>query len=150
MSLHQTIKESIKDAMRAKDQTKLMVLRALSAAFTNEVVNLKRKPDDELTDDEALTVIAREAKKRKDAIEQFTAGGRPELAENEQAELVIIEAYLPAQMSREEIEAAVIAKKEAMGAVDPAQKGQFIGAVMKDLKGKADGKIVQEIVEKMF
>lgn len=150
MSLHQNIKESIKDAMRAKDQTKLMVLRGLSAAFTNEVVALKRKPDDELTDDEALAVISREAKKRKDAIEQFTAGGRPELAESEQAELVIIEAYLPAQMSREEIETAVKAKKESMGITDAAQKGQFIGAVMKDLKGKADGKIVQEIVESLF
>ena len=150
MSLHQNIKESIKDAMRAKDQTKLMVLRALSAAFTNEAVNLKRKPDDELTDEEALVVISREGKKRKDAIEQFTAGGRPELAENEQAELVIIEGYLPAQMSREEIEAAVMAKKSEMGTVDPAQKGQFIGAIMKDLKGKADGKIVQEIVESLF
>ena len=150
MSLHGNIKESIKDAMRAKDQTKLMVLRALSAAFTNEAVNLKRKPDDELTDEEALVVISREGKKRKDAIEQFTAGGRPELAESEQAELVIIESYLPAQMSREEIEVAVKAKKEAMGTVDPSQKGQFIGAVMKDLKGKADGKIVQEIVESLF
>ncbi|MEK7606323.1 MAG: GatB/YqeY domain-containing protein [Patescibacteria group bacterium] len=150
MSLHQNIKESIKDAMRAKDQTKLMVLRALSAAFTNEVVALKRKPDDEVTDEEALVVIMREAKKRKDAIEQFTAGGRPELAANEQAELAIIETYLPAQMSREEIEAAVIAKKEAMGITDASQKGQFIGAVMKDLKGKADGKIVQEIVESLL
>lgn len=150
MSLHQNIKESIKDAMRAKDQTKLMVLRALSAAFTNEVVALKRKPDDEVTDEEAMTVIMREAKKRKDAIEQFTAGGRPELAENEQAELAIIETYLPAQMSREEIEAVVKAKKESMGITDGSQKGQFIGAVMKDLRGKADGKIVQEIVDSLF
>jgi uncharacterized protein YqeY len=97
-----------------------------------------------------MTVIAREAKKRKDSIEQFTAAGRPELAENEQAELAIIETYLPTQMTRDEIEAAVKAKKEELGITDPAQKGQFVGAVMKGLKGKADGKIVQEVVNSLF
>lgn len=150
MSLHTTIKDGIKDAMRAKDQVKLTVLRGLSAAFTNEAVTLGRKPDSELSDDEALTVIMRESKKRKDSIEQFTAGGRPELAESEQAELVILQAFLPAQMSREEIEAAVTAKKAELGISDASQKGMFIGAVMKDLKGKADGNIVKEVVDAMF
>jgi len=150
MSLHTDIKESVKDAMRAKDQLKLSVLRGLVAAFTNEAVTLGKKPDGELTDDEAMAVIMREAKKRKDSIEQFTAGGRPELAESEQAELAILETYLPAQMSREEIEAAVSAKKAEMNITDSAQKGMFMGAVMKDLKGKADGGIVKEVVDKLF
>ncbi len=150
MTIVETIKEEIKNAMRAKDSVKLSTLRGLSAAFTNEVVAKMRKPDDILSDEEALTVIAREAKKRKDSIEQFTAGGRPELAESEQAELAILETFLPAQMSREEIESAVKAKQAELGATDPEKKGQFIGAVMKDLKGKADGKIVQEIVESLF
>lgn len=150
MSLTTTIKEQIKDAMRAKDAVRLTVLRGLSAAFTNELVATGQKPDGELTDDGVLTVIMREAKKRKDSIEQFTAAGRPELAESEQAELVILEEFLPAQMSREEIEAAVKAKQAELGITDPAQKGQFIGAVMKDLKGKADGKIVQEIANGLF
>ena len=150
MTLTTTIKESIKDAMRAKDAVKLTVLRGISAAFTNELVAKGQKPDGELSDEDAMTVIAREAKKRKDSIEQFTAAGRPELAENEQAELAIIETYLPTQMTRDEIEAVVKAKKEELGITDPAQKGQFVGAVMKDLKGKADGKIVQEVVNGLF
>ena len=150
MTLTSTIKEQIKDAMRARDSVRLTVLRGISAAFTNELVTKGQKPDGELSDDDALTVIMRESKKRKDSIEQFSAACRPELAESEQAELAIIEEFLPAQMSREEIEVAVQSKKEALGITDPAQKGQFIGMVMKDLKGKVDGKIVQEIVDYMF
>lgn len=136
--------------MRAKDAVRLSVLRGISAAFTNELVAKGRKPDEELSDDDAMTVIMREAKKRKDSIEQFSAAGRTDLSESEQAELAIIEGYLPAQMTREEIETAVKAKKESLGITDPAQKGQFVGMVMKDLKGKADGKIVQEVVNSMF
>jgi uncharacterized protein YqeY len=150
MSLVSDIKEQIKDAMRAKDATRLTVLRGLSAAFTNELVAKGRRPDEELSDDDALTVIMRESKKRKDSIEQFTAAGRSDLAESETAELHIIEAFLPAQMSREEIETFVKEKQTALGATDPTKKGQFIGAVMKDLKGKADGKIVQEVVDSLF
>jgi uncharacterized protein len=144
------IKEQIKDAMRAKDAVRLRVLRGLSAAFTNELVAKGRKPDEELNDEDALTVITRESKKRKDSIEQFGAAGRTDLVESEQAELKILETFLPEQMSREEIEVFVTAKKEELGITDPAQKGQFIGAVMKDLKGKADGKIVQEIANGLF
>jgi len=150
MSLHTDIKEGVKDAMRAKDQLRLSVLRGLVAAFTNEAVTLGKKPDGELTDDEAMTVIMREAKKRKDSIEQFTAGGRPELAESEQSELGVLETFLPAQMSREEIEAAVAAKKTELGVKDASQKGMLMGAVMKDLKGKADGNVVKEVVDKLF
>lgn len=150
MSLHTTIKESVKDAMRAKEQVRLSVLRGLLAAFTNEAVTLGRKPDSELTDDEALAVIMREAKKRKDSIEQFTAGGRPELAESEKEELGVLETFLPTQMSREEIESAVSAKKTELGISDASQKGVFMGAVMKDLKGKADGSLVKEVVDTMF
>jgi hypothetical protein len=150
MSLVLDIKEQIKDAMRAKDAVRLTVLRGLSAAFVNELVAKSRKPDEELSDDDALSVIMREAKKRKDSIEQFGAAGRTDLVESERAELSIIETFLPAQMSREEIEAFVASKKAEMGITDPTQKGPFLGALMKELKGKADGKVVQEIVEKSF
>jgi hypothetical protein len=149
MSLHTDIKGGIMQALRAKDQTRLAVLRGLTTAFTNELVAKGKKPDGELTDDEALAVISREAKKRKESIVQFEAGGRLDLSEPEKAELAIIETFLPVQMSREEIVAVVTKKKEEM---NPAaeQKGQFIGAVMKDLKGKADGKIVQEVVNELL
>lgn len=150
MSLQQDIKESMKDAMRAKDQVRLSVIRGILTSCTNELVNLKRKPDGELSDEEVLGIIAREARKRKDSIEQFTTGGRPELAEGEQAELAILETYLPAQMSREEIEQFVKIKKETLNTSDATQKGVFMGSIMKELKGKADGSIVKEVIDQIF
>ena len=157
MSLHQQIKEQIKDAMKAKDQVRLSVVKGLVAAFTNELVSLKRMPTDELSDEEVLNVIRRAVKQRKDSIEQFTKGGRPELAESEQAELSILETYLPAQMSREEVMKVAKAKMEELG-VDPStdsgqakpKMGMFMGAVMKELKGKADGEIVKSVVDELL
>ena len=150
MSLHTTIKDGIKDAMRAKDTTRLTVLRALSSSFTNELIAKKRKPDEELSDEDVLTVLSREANRRKDASEQFRIAGRADLAEQEEAELAIIQAFLPEQMSQEEVVAAVTAKKAELGITDNAQKGQLMGALMKDLKGRADGKMVQDAVEESF
>lgn len=150
MSLQTTIKESIKDAMRAKDEVRLNVLRGLSTAFVNELVAKGRTPQSELADDEALTVISRAAKQRKEAAAQFRSGGREDLAASEEAELAIIEAYLPQQMSREEIEVAVAAKKAELGIADKSQVGQLMSSIMKDLKGKADGALVKEVVEKSF
>jgi uncharacterized protein YqeY len=84
MSIHETLKKSIPDAMRAKDEVRLRTLRSLTTAMTNEVVAKKRKPDAFLTDDEAIAVLKRAANQRRDSIEQFIKGGRPELAEPEQ------------------------------------------------------------------
>jgi uncharacterized protein YqeY len=150
MSLQQEIKEGIKDAMRAKEEVKLSVLRSLSAAFTNELVAKGRKPQDELSDEEVLAVITRASKQRKDSIDQFVKGGRPELAESEQAELAVIEAYLPTLMSEEEIKTVVLAKKSEMNVTDKSQLGMFVGAVMKDLKGKADGALVKKVIDESF
>lgn len=149
MSLHTDIKGGIMQALKAKDQTRLSVLRGLATAFTNELVTKGQKPDGELSDDDALTVIAREAKKRKESITQFDAAGRTDLSEPEKAELAVIESFLPAQMSRDEIVAFVTQKKADLNP-DPSGKGQFVGAVMKDLKGKADGKVVQEVVNELL
>src|SRR3989344_9616852 len=102
--LHQQIKDSIKEAMKAKDAVRLSVVRGLVSAFTNELVAKGKKPDEVLADDETLAVIKRASKQRQDSIDQFTAGGRADLAEKEQAELTIIKTYLPTQMSRGEIE----------------------------------------------
>ncbi|HVV39151.1 MAG TPA: GatB/YqeY domain-containing protein [Candidatus Paceibacterota bacterium] len=147
---HQELKEAIKDAMRAKDTVRLSVLRGLSAAATNELVAKGRKPDEMLSDEDLLNVIIRAAKQRKDSIEQFTAGGRPELAESEQAELAILETMLPTQMSRDEITAAAKAKAAEMGVTDKTGANKLMGMLMKDLKGKADGTVVKEIVEGLF
>src|SRR3989344_4773583 len=122
MTLHQTLKEQIKEAMKAKDAVRLGVLRGLVTSCMNELVATKRTPQDELKDDEALTVISRAVKQRKDSIEQFTKGGRPELAEAEKAELAVLETYLPAQMSRDEVMKVAKAKMAELGVTDPEGK----------------------------
>ncbi|MBL7045114.1 MAG: GatB/YqeY domain-containing protein, partial [Parcubacteria group bacterium] len=95
-------------------------------------------------------VIKKQAKQRKDSIEQFKAGGRDELAESEEKELVILSAYLPEDMSREEVEKIAIAKKEELGVTDKSKIGILMGAIMKEAKGKADGTVVKEVVEGLF
>lgn len=150
MTIHESLKKAIPDAMRAKDNVKLTTLRSLVAAMTNEVVAKKRKPDEFLTDDEALVVLKRAASQRKDSIEQFIKGGRPELAIPEEAELVIIETHLPAMMPRTEIETAAKAKMVELGISSKADAGKFIGALMKDLKGRADGTDVKAVVDNLL
>jgi uncharacterized protein len=149
MSLHTDIKEQLKEAMRAKDAMRLNVIRGLLTAFTNELVSKKRKPDEELPDEEVLSVISRAVKQRKDSIEQFEKGGRADLAESEKAELAMLEAYLPAQMSEEEVKAFVAAKQAELQ-MPKDKAGQLTGMVMKDLKGKTDGTMVKNAVEALF
>ena len=151
MTIHETIKAGIPEAMKARDALKLETLRSLVTAMTNEVVAKKRKPDEFLADEEALAVVKRAANQRKDSIEQFEKAGRAELAEKEKAELAIIETLLPTMMSREEIETVVKAKiAEAGGAVPKADSGRFTGLVMKELKGKADGADVKAVVDSLL
>lgn len=144
------LKEAMKDAMRAKDSVRLTVIRGLMSACTNEAVTKGKGPDGVLTEDEVLTVITRAAKQRKDSISQFEAGGRPELAEGEKAELAILQTMLPAQMSKEEIEAAAKAKASELGITDKTGANQLMGTLMKDLKGRADGNDVKAVVDAMF
>lgn len=148
--IHDDLKKQIPLAMRAKDETRLRTLRSLVTAMINEVVAKKRKPDELLSDDEALAVVKRAANQRRDSIEQFTKGGRPELAESEKQELAIIESYLPAQMSREEVETVVKAKIAELGASTKADTGKLTGAVMKDLQSRADGAVVKAVVDSLF
>jgi len=136
--------------MRAKDATKLAVIRGLLTAVTNDLVSKERGPDGTLSDDELMTIIMRAAKQRKDSIQQFEAGGRPELAEGEKAELAVLETMLPAQMSRDEIVAAATAKAAQMGVTDKTKANMLMGSLMKDLKGKADGTVVKEVVDGLF
>jgi hypothetical protein len=148
--LHEQLKGEIKEAMKAKDAVKLSVVRGIVTAFMNELVAKKRKPDDFLSDEEALAVITRAAKQRKDSIEQFKAGGREDLAELEEAELKIIETYLPTLMTREEIKPLAIAKKEEMAITDKSKAGLLMSSLMKDLKGKADGGDVKAVVDEIL
>src|SRR5438067_996658 len=130
MSLHKQIKEQIKEAMKAKEAVRLSVVRGLVASFTNELVSLKRLTTEELSDEEVLAVIRRQVKQRKDSIEQFTKGGRSDLADNEKTELAILETYLPAQMSREEVMKIAKAKMAELGVTDKSKSGLLMGLVM--------------------
>lgn len=150
MSLHQTIRDQIKEAMKAKDTIRLGVLRGLVTAFTNELVATKRMPTEGLSDEEALNVIRRAVKQRKDSIDQFTKGGRADLAETEQSELSILETYLPAQMPREDVLQAAKTKMSELGITDKSKAGMLMGALMKDLKGKADGDVVKSVVDELL
>lgn len=148
--LQQQIKDTIQKALKEKDEVRLTVLRGLGAAFINELVATKRKPDAELPDEDALKVIQRSAKQRKEAIDQYQKGGRDDLVKREEAELIILEEYLPKMMSKDEIEKIAKAKKEELRITDKAQIGQLMGAVMKEVKGKADGAVVKEIIESLL
>lgn len=136
-------------AMKAKDEVRLRTLRSLSTAMTNEVVAKKRKPDEFLTDDEAMAVLKRAASQRKDSIEQFEKGGRPELAAPEKEELAVIMSFLPEEMSAAEVEAIAAAKIAELGA-DKSKMGMLMGAIMRETKGRADGTVVKEVVERLL
>lgn len=148
--LHEQIKNNIKEAMKARDTVRLEVMRGLVTAFTNELVATGKTPQDMLPDEEVIKVITRASKQRKDSIEQFTKGNRMDLVEVEKAQLAIIEEFLPKLMEVGEIEEVVKNKISELGVVDPTKKGIFMASVMKDLKGKADGSLVKEVVDRLF
>ncbi len=147
--MQQQIREDMKTAMRARERDKVTTLRGLLSAFTNELVAQKRKPTEELDDKDVIAVIKRAVKQRKDSIEQFRTGGREELAIKEESELSILEAYLPASVSKEEIEKVAQTKIDELGA-DKSKIGVLIGAVMKEFGGNADGNDVKEVIEKLL
>ncbi len=144
------IKSEMVAAMKARDALRVETLRGAMSAFTNELVAKGRKPTEELTDQEAVAVLKRLAKQRKESAEAFTGAGRAELAEKELGELKIIETYLPAGVSREEIERVAKAKKEELGVTDAAGAGKLMGAIIKEFGGNADGTVVKEVVTGLF
>lgn len=148
--LQKQIKTEMVAAMKARDALKVETLRGLMAAFVNELVATKRKPDEALPDEDALAVVRREVKKRKEAAEAFAKGNRAEMAEKEEKERAILEAYLPAMMPKEEIQKVALAKKSELGITDKKDMGRLMGAVMKELAGKADGNDVKAVIESFF
>ncbi|HRH25947.1 MAG TPA: GatB/YqeY domain-containing protein [Candidatus Paceibacterota bacterium] len=149
-NIQATIKSQLIEAMRAKDAVRTGVIRGLMSAFTNELVAKGLTPQTPLPDEDALRVIERAAKQRKDSIQQFIDGGRPELADTEKAELDIIETYLPEMMSQDEIRVVAEAKKAELGITDKSKAGQFTGMLMKELKGKARGDDVKSVVDQLL
>lgn len=148
--IQEDIKAKVKEAMIARDSVRLDVFRGMLAAFTNELVAKGKKPQEMLSDEEAMAVITRLGKQRKDSITQFRAGGRDDLVKEEEAQLAIIETFLPKLMSAEDVSIVVLSKQSEMGITDPTKKGMLMSAVMKDLKGKADGSVVKEVVDALF
>ena len=142
MPLKEQLSEDIKAAMRAKEGDKLSTLRLISAAIKQKEVDERI----ELTDARVLAVIEKMIKQRKDSIAQFKAGGRADLVAKEEAELAILSAYLPAQMSEAEVAAAVEAAIAASGAAGPQDMGKVMGILKPQLAGKADmGAVSQRI-----
>jgi uncharacterized protein YqeY len=143
LALVDTLSASIADAMRKHDATRLSTLRMLKAALMNREVERGRALDDA----ESLQVVASLVKQRKDSIEQFTKGGRPELADKEQSEILILEAYLPAAADPAVVERAVIDAIQETGATSPKDMGRVMKAAMARLAGQTvDGKTVNELV----
>ncbi len=133
----------------ARDSLRLSVLRGMLAAFVNDIVAKKIKGE-ELPDEEAQGVVQRLTKQRKDSIGQFRQGGREDLAKTEEAELKILETFLPQMMTREEILKVAEEKKKKLSISDKSKIGVFIGALMKELKGKADGALVKAVAEELL
>ncbi len=145
--LKEKLTEDIKQAMKAKDKIRLETIRSLKKVILEKEVEVRPKGQTELTSEQELEVLAQQAKQRRDSIEQYSQGGRDDLADKEAQELAIIETYLPRQLSTEEIEAIIDSIIESVGATSPKDMGKVMGPAMKELKGKADGKQVQEIVK---
>lgn len=148
--LQDDIRTHLTAAMKAKEEPRLTVLRGLISLCTQELTATKRTPQDKLSDDEVLALIRRSVKQRKEAADQFRKGGREDLAQNEEAEALILSEYLPAMASFEEIQAAATKLQQTFDVTDPSKSGVLVGVVMKELKGRADGAVVKEIVERLL
>lgn len=145
--LKDQIADDLKDAMRAKDDVRRRTLRSLRAALTNAEIASRGDGDGELTEQEELRILQKAAKQREESIEQYEAAGRDELAENERAELAIIKEYLPQPLTDEELRDIIQSIVDDVGATSMADMGRVMGPAMSQLRGRADGNRVREIVE---
>src|SRR6266498_2633983 len=149
MTLQQRVDSDLKEAMRAKDATKLGVLRMLKSALKYAMI-AKSGAEAELSDTEAVQVIRKQTKQRQDSIESFEKGGRAELAQKEQKELSILNGYLPQAMSTDEVEQTVRETIAEVGATSKAQMGAVMKAVQAKVAGRADGKTLSAEVQKQL
>ena len=143
MSLKETLNNDIKTAMKAKDKETLAVLRMIKTAVQAEEIDKK----EELNAEEELTILAREAKQRRESLAEFVKAGRDELVAKTEAEIEIVERYLPKQLSVEEVKEVIATVAEKIGATTQKEFGKLMGAVMQELKGKADGNVIKEQVK---
>lgn len=145
--IYEKINSELKEALKAKDEKKSGILRMIISALKNKEIEKKGLGKDPvLTEEEVLDLVKKEAKKRKEAIALYEQGGRPELAATEKSELELIQTYLPAEMSREDIEKVVLEIKNS----GVSEFNVLIKEAMARLKGQADGKLVAEIVKSVL
>lgn len=145
--VREQLRSDLRDAMRARDVLRRNTIRMVEAAIKNAEID---KRGQELAESDVLAILQRQVKQRRESIEQFSQGGREDLAEKERVEIAIIEAYLPRQLSREEVEARARSVIEQMGAVGPGDRGKVMGLLMKDLRGQADGSLVNAVVGELL
>lgn len=144
MSLQERLTDDMKQAMRAKQKDRLTTIRMVKASLQNEAIKFGRQ---DLTEEEELTVLNREMKQRRDSLREFESAGRHDLVEKIQAEIVVLEAYMPKQLSEEEVQEIVDAAIAQTGASAPSDMGKVMGIVMPQLKGKADGALINRLVK---
>lgn len=148
MALFEQISKDIVEAMKAKDKVKLETLRNVKKLF----IEAKTAPgaNDTLTDADAIKIMAKMVKQGKDAADIFTSQGRTDLAEEELAQVHVIEAYLPQPLTAEELEAALRDIIARVGATSPKDMGKVMGTASKELSGRADGKAISALVKQLL
>jgi uncharacterized protein len=148
MSLKEQINEAIKEAMKAKMQTELLALRSIKAKIL--LAETAEGRTGELTAEDEMKLLMKEAKQRKESAEVFAQQGRPELAEKEMAELAVIERFLPKMLSEEELKARLQAIIAEAGATSAKDMGKVMGLATKQLAGQADGKLISTLVKNLL
>ncbi|WP_238654590.1 GatB/YqeY domain-containing protein [Paenibacillus piscarius] len=146
MNLSERLNEDMKQAMKSKDKFTLSTIRMVRSTIKYLEIDLKRPLDD----NEVLDILSREIKQRKDALQEFEAAGREELAATTKAEIEIIIKYLPEQLSEEEIKVIVQQTIQETGASSKSDMGKLMGALMPKVKGRADGKLVNQVVQQFL
>ena len=145
-TLSEQIRSDLTSAMKAQEKDRLSTLRMLQSAIKNEQINVGH----ELSDEEAMSVIRKAVKQRQDSIEQYTKGNRPELAEKERVEMELLKAYLPPELTEEEIESGVREIVASTGAQSKKDMGKVMKEATAKYKGRVDGKKIQEIVSRLL
>jgi uncharacterized protein YqeY len=146
MGLEERLMADLKDAMRNRDEVRVSTIRFARAALANEAIDKRRA----LTEDEVIAVLTRQVKQRRESIEEFGRGNRQDLVDKEQAEMEILLSYLPKQMSREEIAEAARAAIQEAGASGPTDFGKVMSRLAPALRGRADGKLIGEVVRELL
>ncbi|MEP1307102.1 MAG: GatB/YqeY domain-containing protein [Balneola sp.] len=147
MALKEQILEDLKTAMKAKDKDRLQVLRSIKAKLQEKEIAERKDGEATLSEEQAISVLMKAAKQRKESIAQFEDGDRKDLADKEKMELAIIEEYLPKMLTEGEVREVVAKKISELGASGPQDMGKVMGPIMGLLKGKADGGLVSKVVK---